>query len=446
MIDRHGATVPSRDEAADLADVREALERAASLHFDPDHDVHAHWTAGRRRRGRKRAGAALLAGAAGVAAVAAVWQSGLLGGATGPEPTVAAVPDGYTTFVFAAAGAGSVPDGSLADAGEPRVPTAGELDGTTWTLVDQLWEDDRSAGEIVGADPGSTELRFGDGQTVAGWGFVADDCGGGWFQEELSLAGDGRFAAGGLGTDDQGCPAAAQRSEDFWIDALGGGGFLRVVGDDEWLLVSVEAPALTADPAETTAPGTDEPTTPVPSTDEPSPDTSSDEPTSGGTSTDEPDTDAQLPGFTDPGEPVVSQGWPGGGGELFAPTVRAGRHDGFDRVVLDLTGTGTPTWRAAYPDEPLRDGSGLPAGVAGDSVLEVVVSGMAYPEPGDPVYDGGDFGLDTHTLGAVVEVIRTPPFEGQLQLFVGMSGERRPYRVFLLQDPARLVVDVETGG
>ena len=69
---------------------------------------------------------------------------------------------------------------------------------------------------------------------------------------------------------------------------------------------------------------------------------------------------------------------------------------------------------------------------------------MAYPEPGDPVYDAGDFGLDTHPLAAVVEVVRTTPFEGQVQLFVGMSGEPRPYRVFLLQEPMRLVVDVQT--
>ena len=443
MIDRQGSPAPARDEQPDLADVREALERAASLHFDPEHDVHGHWTAGRRRRGRKRAGAALLAGAAGVAAVAALWQGGLLGGPTEPAPTVAALPDGYTTFAFAAAGAGTAPDGAITDGGEPRVPAAGELDGTTWTLVDQLWEDDRSAPEVVGADPGTTELRFGDGETEAGWGFVADDCGGGWFQEDLSLGADGRFPAADLATDDQGCPSAAQRSEDFWIDALGGGGYLRTVGE-EWLLVSVVAPELTAEPAETTAPGTEEPTSAEPSTDEPTTATPSDPPTSGGTSTDEPTADAQLPRFTDPGEEVTSPGWPGGGGELFAPTVRAGRHDGFDRVVLDLTGAGTPTWRATYADEPLRDGSGLPAGVAGDAVLQLVVTGMAYPEAGDPVYDGGDFWLDTHPLAAVVEVLRTPPFEGQLQLFVGMSGAPRPYRVFLLEDPARLVVDVRT--
>jgi hypothetical protein len=115
-------------------------------------------------------------------------------------------------------------------------------------------------------------------------------------------------------------------------------------------------------------------------------------------------------------------------------------------LVLDLTGTTTPTWLARYTDAPVRDGSGLPMLIAGDSVLELVVTGMAYPEPGDPVYDDGDFGLDTHRLDGVYEVIRTTPFEGQLQLFVGLQDGPRPYRVFLLQDPLRLVVDVQHAG
>ena len=126
--------------------------------------------------------------------------------------------------------------------------------------------------------------------------------------------------------------------------------------------------------------------------------------------------------------------------------MRAGVHDGFDRIVLDITGTVEPPgpgWRAAYTDTPTRDGSGLPVEIAGDSSLVLTVNGMAYPEPGDPVYDDGDFGLDTHRLGAVVEVIRATPFEGQLDVYLGITGEPRPYRTFLLQDPMRLVIDVQ---
>ena len=57
--------------------------------------------------------------------------------------------------------------------------------------------------------------------------------------------------------------------------------------------------------------------------------------------------------------------------------------------------------------------------------------------------DNDDCATADDPLGAVEEVIRTTPWEGQLQLFIGMQGEPRPYRVFLLQEPMRLVVDVE---
>jgi hypothetical protein len=192
------------------------------------------------------------------------------------------------------------------------------------------------------------------------------------------------------------------------------------------------SPAATGDQETTAATGTSAPT---PTQDDEGLDEEEDTatPTAGG------------PAWIDPGEDMVGEPWPGGGPELFAPTVRAGLNDGFDRVVLDITGPPDgegPGWLARWTEEVFRDGSGLPAEVAGDAFLEVIVSGMAMPEPGDPVYEGGDFWLDTHRLDGVYEVLRTPPFEGQLQLVVGVAGEPRPYRVFLLQDPMRLVVDV----
>ncbi|WP_202613599.1 AMIN-like domain-containing (lipo)protein [Ornithinimicrobium cerasi] len=471
MNPRYDVPVPGDpDDGTLMLEVREALDRAAQLHAEPDVDVHEPWSLGRRRRARKRAGAALVAGAATVTALAVGWQAGLMGGATDPTPTVAAVPDGYTTFVFAAPGA---PEVDVDTVSALDVPTAAELSGTTWVLTDDLWGSDLSASQVVAADPGTTTITFG-GDPGSGWGFSADGCGGGWVQEDLSLSAEGRFPPSDPVSDDQGCPQDAQAAEDFWAAALGGGGYLRVLGDDDWLLVSVvaptagpdddegpgvvtvtaspTAPAPTAEPAPSVPSTPAEPSQPLPTQPPPSPEPSASappEPPSAPTGTvDPPDEPGAtggglLPGFVPAGSATTSAGFPGGGA-LFAPTVRAGANDGFDRVVVDLTGTGAPTWRAAYPPEPVRDGSGLPAGVAGDAVLEVVITGMAYPEPGDPVYDGGDFGLDTHALGLVVEVIRTPPFEGQLQLFVGMTGEPRPYRVFLLQDPMRLVVDVQT--
>lgn len=247
---------------------------------------------------------------------------------------------------------------------------------------------------------------------------------------------------------------------------------VTLVGDDLLVLrvtppadaPATDDPATTDDPDGTDEPapttdGTDgqeptgpdagpaEPTTPTEPT-EPEDPTTPTEPTQPEDPTspapDDPGSDDDpLPGFVLPTIVSTQGDWLGGGGELFAPTVRAGLNDGFDRIVVDLTGTGALGWRAAYTDDPTLDGSGLPSDIAGDSVLELWLSGMAYPEPGDPVYDAGLFGLDTHTLGTVIEVHRTTPFEGRLQVFIGMTGEPRPYRVLELQSPHRLVIDVQ---
>ncbi|RIK17180.1 MAG: hypothetical protein DCC50_02600 [Acidobacteria bacterium] len=366
---------------------------------------------------------------AAVSAVGVLAQTGLLGG-SGTLPTApAAVPDGYTTFVFASPDVVGEPvPGSGTE--RPSVPAAAALDGTSWVLEEDLWGTSTPAAQVVGGDPATTTLEFG-GVSGRGWGFDADGCGAGWFQDDLTLSAEGRFPGGDLATDDQGCPEDAQAAEDFWIRALSGGGYLRELGSD-WLLVSVVVPA---------APSTD---APAPTSTEPAPTGTTGPTTSAPTGTDG-RAPVAGPAFVDPQQESVDQPWPAAGGDLLAPTVRAGRHDGFDRVVVDLTGTDDPGWRAAYTDDPRLDGSGAPAGVAGDSVLGVVLTGMAYPEPGSGVYADGTLVLDTGELDAVVQVRRTTPFEGTLEVFVGIDGEPRPYRVFLLQEPMRLVIDVRTG-
>ena len=647
--DVHGTG--TEDGGGTAPDVRGLLDNASWTGQHEPVDPHEHWASGRRRRSRKRAGAGLLGGVAVVAVAGLVWQAGVFGGEAGPlEPHVATLPSGLTTFVLAASdgeaggveGAGGVEE----DGAELQVADAEDLSGTSWGLTDQVWGSDQSATEIVGSDA-ETVFSFG-GAAGRGWGFGADDCGGGWFQEDLQLTADGSFAGGDLATRDVGCPDPAQTAEDFWIDVLVHGGTLHTL-DHDWLLLSVDTeqagveqppPVVVedatrlvfvrdgtdpdgadpdgadldagdpvgvdltwpervpsnedlagtrwrlagagtgADGAEILAPWLEEPsrlrlwfaegypgslglvygdgcvlaqlrtegvdargaTVPIeglsslveegdgtcsgaeaagpvltdalesgaqvtlvgddtlllrivlpaddgvaptqtpaaptnPDDDEagtpaagesPTPSTATRPvaaptgptaaPTTPSTPTDatsptDPTAPAEItapdagPAFMDPDEQWIGQPWPASGGGLYAPSVRAGVHDGFDRIVLDLTGepgaTG-PGWYAVYTPNPLRDGSGLPMEIAGDSVLEIVLNGMAYPEPGDPVYDDGDFGLDTHRLGAVEEVIRTTPWEGQIQLFIGMQGEPRPYRVFLIQDRMRLVVDVQT--
>ena len=133
-----------------------------------------------------------------------------------------------------------------------------------------------------------------------------------------------------------------------------------------------------------------------------------------------------------------------GPGERYAYNVSppAGA-DGFDRVVLDLEGTGSPGWSVQYVDAATDDGSGDPVPVDGDGVLQVRLSGMAMPgeDPAITEYDGAT--IDPEGTEAVDEVVYRFWFEGYTTAFVGVDEPGLPFRVFALEDPARVVVDVQ---
>lgn len=134
------------------------------------------------------------------------------------------------------------------------------------------------------------------------------------------------------------------------------------------------------------------------------------------------------------------EGGPQGGGGLSVVDVRAARHDGFDRVVIELDGTGAPGWLARYVDQPTADGSGAPVAVAGNAFLSVVVRGVGIPaDTGVPAFAGR---VTTTGTQQVREVVVGTVFEGFASSFVGIAGPPRPFRVFALAGPPRLVIDV----
>ncbi|MGY1695062.1 hypothetical protein ACI780_09115 [Geodermatophilus sp. SYSU D00814] len=121
--------------------------------------------------------------------------------------------------------------------------------------------------------------------------------------------------------------------------------------------------------------------------------------------------------------------------------VRTGRHEGFDRVVLEVGGTGTPGWDVRYVDAAASQGSGEPVEVAGAAVLQVTVTGAGYPfDTGVEEFAGPD-PLPGQGTANVTEVVFDATFEGTTVAFVGTRA-RAPFRVYLLQDPARVVVEV----
>lgn len=155
-----------------------------------------------------------------------------------------------------------------------------------------------------------------------------------------------------------------------------------------------------------------------------------------------------IPG-TDPTDdaPFVANTEPdvgtGTAGALVTPTdMRYGRHDGYDRVVIDLAGTGTPGWRAEYVDSPQGQASGEVVDVDGAAYLDVMVTDVAYPgEDGQPEYAGPD-AIVAPSGGVIREVRFAGVFEGTMQVVIGLDATT-PFRVYALTDPTRLVIDAQ---
>jgi hypothetical protein len=134
---------------------------------------------------------------------------------------------------------------------------------------------------------------------------------------------------------------------------------------------------------------------------------------------------------------------PGNG--LSVVDARVGRQDGFDRVVYELAGEGEVGWRVEYVDEPRQQGSGDEVDLEGESSLSVTVLGVGYPGDTGIEHDDGPRRLRDPTLASVAEVFLGSVFEGHYESFLGISGPPRPFRVYALSNPTRLVIDVRDG-
>ncbi|WP_030238056.1 MULTISPECIES: AMIN-like domain-containing (lipo)protein [unclassified Streptomyces] len=125
--------------------------------------------------------------------------------------------------------------------------------------------------------------------------------------------------------------------------------------------------------------------------------------------------------------------------------VRTGRHDCFDRMVIDVPGAGSDVgYSVRYVDRLYQDGSGQYIPVAGGAVLEVRVAAPAYdPETGAPTYPGRVArplpGVDLTGYRTFRDTRYAGSFEGETQIGLGVRA-RLPFRV--LQLDGRVIVDV----
>jgi hypothetical protein len=132
------------------------------------------------------------------------------------------------------------------------------------------------------------------------------------------------------------------------------------------------------------------------------------------------------------------------GAAVTVSDIRIGAHDGFDRVVFEVGGTGTPGWDVRYVDAASSQGSGDPVDVAGDAVLQVTLTGAGYPyATGVEEYAGPS--LTGSGTSVVTEVVWDATFEGTSVAFVG-AGAENPFRVYALENPSRVVLEVAHSG
>jgi hypothetical protein len=125
--------------------------------------------------------------------------------------------------------------------------------------------------------------------------------------------------------------------------------------------------------------------------------------------------------------------------------VRTGRHDCYDRLVVDLAGP-AGGYTARYVAEVTRDGSGAVVPTRGGASIQVTVNDPAYDPSGSPTYVPANEAELTNVTGyrTFRQVVWAGTFEGYTTVGVGVRA-RLPFRVFVLSGPgagSRLVVDV----
>ena len=116
--------------------------------------------------------------------------------------------------------------------------------------------------------------------------------------------------------------------------------------------------------------------------------------------------------------------------------MRAVRHEGFARVVLEFSGEGTPgVWRAAWTEEAVEQGRGLPIQVEGEAVLDLVIDGTPMTAS-ESSYPSG-----THTRAGDLDVVSDGTFEDNTHVVIGAPTARQ-FQIGFLSDPVRMVIDI----
>ena len=126
--------------------------------------------------------------------------------------------------------------------------------------------------------------------------------------------------------------------------------------------------------------------------------------------------------------------------------VRAGRHNCFDRLVVDLDGA-SAGYSVRYVAAVSLPATGEPIPLRGGAFLEIVVLASAYdPDTGTHTYNPANPTdlADVNGWRTFRQIAYGGTFDGSTTLGLGVRA-RLPFRVFTLTGPgddSRLVIDV----
>ncbi|HEV8555056.1 MAG TPA: hypothetical protein VGR06_01490 [Actinophytocola sp.] len=131
-----------------------------------------------------------------------------------------------------------------------------------------------------------------------------------------------------------------------------------------------------------------------------------------------------------------------------APTsivnVRAGRHTCYDRLVVDLAGSNIAGYHVRYVPQVLTQAKGDALRLRGGAFLEVVIeAGTNNPNTGASTYNPRNPNELVKVRGwrTFRQAAFGGSFEGYTTIGLGVRA-RLPFRVFTLQNPGRVVIDV----
>lgn len=123
-----------------------------------------------------------------------------------------------------------------------------------------------------------------------------------------------------------------------------------------------------------------------------------------------------------------------------ALTMRVGKHEGFDRLVFELKGD-LPNFYVTYKKLPfeLGDGTGV-SNVRGKAFIEISFYPLNYSEENVRLNDEYNVRQNHIETPLISEIRSIGWWEGEVRYAVGLR-ERTPFRVQILSNPMRLVID-----